>query len=273
MFSKFFSSARSILKPSLQTTSKSGNVTRSPNMVSTRRQVAAAEESQSDMGDAIVAGTPVSTSRKRSRKSIQDDTVTTTKGSSPAKKRKLPVRGGKEGEQAETHIHTHVAVQIPVSSVTPSSAEKPSRENSAPSSGRKGKNKGASRKRMEVQDSDHDNGDDSVHSSEEETPRPSRKPKSTSTKEAPGKAKQETAATASSAKPKHKKFGSEEPETKLPEEKVLRKSPVELLEPEDETSDDEAPEELVTEDAGQQAKRDLQAAAKALEEYMFTSVC
>ncbi|RDW65364.1 hypothetical protein BP5796_10056 [Coleophoma crateriformis] len=234
-------------------------------MVSTRRQAAAAEEIQSDVGNTIVVQTPASTSRKRSRKSTQDDMMTPTKRSSPAKKRKLPVPAGNEGEQMETHTHTHIAVEIPVSSVAPNSAKGSSRETSSSSPERKGENNVAPQDGLEIQDSDHDNEDDLVGNMEEKAPRASRKSQSLSAKRSSGKASEEAAAKDFAARPKHRKFGSDEPEIELPETE-LQIHTAESLESENESSDDEAPEEVVTQNAGQEARRDLKAAAKALEE-------
>lgn len=67
-------------------------------------------------------------------------------------------------------------------------------------------------------------------------------------------------------KPKHRKFGSEEPVMEIPSSDPIDNEDIE--EGEESSSDDEAPEEVGTKEAAEDAKKVVRAAAKAIEQYV-----
>ncbi|KAL3419245.1 hypothetical protein PVAG01_09467 [Phlyctema vagabunda] len=274
MFSKIFSSARSIFTPATvpateRTLRRKSSRTE---MVTTRGQkgkAAAAEDAQSSIGDLTVVQTPASSSRKRQRSARKGDTTPAIKESepSPTKKRKLPVRSKGDDEPVETH--THIAVEIPVTSITPGSVRKTAAsahviENTVEHADHTTPEKTV----VEIKDSDEEEEEEPavLVSSKKTTPsRATSSVKKTPQRKEQVKDMSDGSATKSGTpKPKHKKFGSEEPEDESA--KILEPAANQEAQSEDDGSDDEAPEEVVTQDAAETVRKNLKEAAKVAEE-------
>lgn len=71
-------------------------------------------------------------------------------------------------------------------------------------------------------------------------------------------------------KPKHRRFGSEEPVVEIPSSDPIDNNDIE--ESEESDSDNEAPEEVGTREVAEEAKNAVRAAAKAVEQYVQSSL-
>jgi hypothetical protein len=276
MLSRLLTSAKSIFSSTSQTESQnSGGSTEISEEMVTTRQKGKIAVIDLDAEDTITVETPRS-SRKRQRNSSGDgdgvpaDNVVV--GSASKKQKILPVRA-KDDESPTTN--TRVVVEIPVSKVAENLKEN---DTSSPKSA---KESPKPQEIIEIEDSEASDeglgGGDALGSSDEsEAPReeqatPKSKPMSKAAAQAIalGTPKQKQAvippssATIPRATPKHKRFGSEEPEVEI------FSTAVERIEPEEESSDDdEAPEVVETQAAQKSIELKTREAARAIEEYV-----
>jgi U3 small nucleolar RNA-associated protein 16 len=261
-----------------------------PTMVTTRRQSGSNSDPATDVSSALESlpqDVRSAGSKKRRRPqaadeptppAVQDDSAHAT----TRKRQKLPVR-----EKDEEHFerHTHIAVEIPVRDITQDNAPMWA----APEQGKfKGKRVLAEDKpsNPEVQEGDNQNGDEPeegrslspvpqeaadevalLHGTSGKTLRErGRRMKAGSRLERNMKLTPEpikVADTSKTAKPKHKRFDSEEPAAEEFDQVVKDEAEVEE---EDESSDDDAPEVVATQDAQEKAIVTARSAAKAVEE-------
>lgn len=274
MLSRLLNSAKSIFTSTSQTDSQQSRESTgvSEEMVTTRQKGKIAVIDL-DAEDTITVETRRS-SRKRQRKTgdgdgTADDTVAV--GSASKKQKILPVRA-KDDESPTTK--TRLVVEIPVSRMADTLKE------NTMSSPKSVKESPKAREIIEIEDSEDSDGDlegielgsgdeSEVPEVEQITP----KAKTMSKAEAQAmalatpKRKQQVvapwSATLPRVTPKHKKFGSEEPEIEF------FSTAVEKIEPEEESSDDdEAPEVVETQAAQKSIELKSREAARAIEEYV-----
>jgi U3 small nucleolar RNA-associated protein 16 len=295
MLSKLFNSAVTFFHPAPPTkgTQKKQLGTKSPlrEMVTTRGQSGKhAIDTGSIADDAKVVGTP-SSSRKRQRKAGNPEVLELRDSGdarTPAtKKQKILSTDGGETRSSITKKGKALPVRAK-DDETPSRntravVEIPAFRGGLGSSGRKSrKPRESPEKEEEPQKSDVDTSrveevPDSESESNNDKPGPksskSPKPRGNKKMEQKGSVNKETSEATEAisspanipAKPKHKRFGSEEPETlEVPEVEVFSTAP-EILELEDESSDDDAPEVVGAQEALETAKLREREAAKAVE--------
>lgn len=274
MFSKLFTSARTLLDRAPQSTgSELGQSDTADKMVTTRRQSGKHTIDETDEEDTTQLE-PHSSSRKRQKSSARsggseqlDDEGTATPA---AKKQKvLPVRA-KDDELPKRN--TRVVVEIPVSQIgleysgkSNTSPKLPQREASTTEDVEEVEDieddVAVPSSRLEIPDSESDDDNSELGESVEkaDTPSPEKaQPKTTSLNTTSPK----ISGSPSAPKSKHKRFGSEEPE----EEVEIYSTAIDLVESEDESSDDDAPEVVGAHEALDQAKLKEREAAKAVEE-------
>lgn len=206
-----------------------------------------------------MAETPGTSPRKRQRSTKKTQTISllTDDEASPTGNRKLPVRT-KDGDEEAPQIHTHLAVEIPVSKLVPGSATRSTRSKQA------GKIPDTEPRAVaEIQDSEFD---------EEEFESPVKLKSPGNVKMSPGKAEESkkdvgksSSAAPRTVEPKHKRFGSQEPgfEGLIP---TSKEESIDEVESDAGDSDDDGPEEVVTQDAEERVKKSLRDTARALEE-------
>ncbi|KFY10156.1 hypothetical protein V492_05149 [Pseudogymnoascus sp. VKM F-4246] len=235
--------ARSVTK---QTAKKP--VTPKSTMVTTRRQSGAAA-ALANPDDSNVPTELLSTSaKKRQRSELSKKAAEGEDTDTPTKRRKLPVRN--KGENAPEVTESHLAVEIPVRELseepaapTPTAKSKKSTPKSTP----KGKKNAAAVDTEPATESASSKG-----RKEDDDSKINDSPAVVSTPV---------------AKPKHKKFGDNDPIEVVaapePEPERIQE------EDEDESSDDDAPEEVGAEAAQSKAMGAAREAAKAAEQYVY----
>jgi len=268
MLSKLFTSAKNLLIATAQpeSTKSSGSTSASvdEDMVTTRKQ------SGKDASENSIVAETVNSSRKRQKRKMEQDVqeIAEVEGLGSAGKRKnvLPVRA-KDEEVPRTN--TRVVVEIPVSSA---------RAYSNPNLAVDSIEKDAPKEPVVIEISDSEleeansEDDESEAEGEDTAPgEPKSQPSSTEKNRNEGSATQPAWAspipttksqegTTSAAKPKHKKFGSEEPEVEF------FSTAAERLESEESSEEDEAPEVVGAQDALESARAQTRDAARAAEE-------
>jgi hypothetical protein len=296
MLSKLFNSAVTFFHsaPPTKGTQKKQLGTRSPlrEMVTTRGQSGKhAIDTGSIADDAKVVGTPGS-SRKRQRKAGNSEALELrdngdartpatkkqkilstdggeTRSSSAKKGKALPVRA-KDDETPNRK--TRAVVEIPAFQGGLGSSGRKSkkpREEVPENEEEPQKNDADTSRVEEVPDSESESNDNKSEPKPSKSPKPrgnkKMKQKDSVNKETPEVTEAISSPANIPAKPKHKRFGSEEPETpEVPEAEVFSTAP-EILESEDESSDDDAPEVVGAQEALETAKLREREAAKAVE--------
>jgi U3 small nucleolar RNA-associated protein 16 len=222
-------------------------------MVTTRRQsgnnatLGGGDESLENVDLPKELQSPASRKRRRAQAAdvVMEEKLSTPSSASKRQK-KLPVRS-KDGESVEKQ--TKFSSEIPISEAKGGKSAK-----NTPV--KKGK---AGAKAVPVHDEE-----DVVEEEATNIPQSTKSPRSKKINNAPiaNPAKIETPAK-SSAKPKHKRFGSEDPVEPV----VLGTAPApEVEDSEEESSDDDAPEVIGAQDAEEKVRAAAQEAAKAAEQ-------
>jgi hypothetical protein len=264
MLSRLFASAKSLLNlpPQIENTSDSETKVAYEEMVTTRRMGKPAEDGGDD---SIVVEMPKS-SKKRQRKSGSVDDLKSEEigasGSASKRVKQLPVRVKEDDSPSRS---ARLVVEIPVGKL-PTEARGSSVARSSVSPVPKEVNEIANSEGSEdFEDIDQEPEDASEESEKEQettskTNRGSMSPKpSPGTHKEPNPVKEESSPRPAAAKPKHKRFGSEEPEVEF------FSTAVERVESEDDSSDDdEAPEVVGAQAAQKSVELKARDAAKAI---------
>lgn len=229
-------------------------------MVTTRGQTGKhASQEETSGEDTIVVEVPRS-SRKRSRKvgEEQDLEMADQEVSMSAKRQKaLPLREKDDDEPKNTGVMLEKPVRsIPVElREVKEDAEGSEAEEDDEEDGQQ--NRPAEEVQLEISNSESDAGSDVF---EEPSRRDPTLPMKENKSMAPSKKVPVT--TPLSVKPKHKRFGSEEPEL----EPEFFSTAIEIIELDEGSSDDDAPEVVGAQDAMESAQSQARDAAKAVEE-------
>ncbi|OBT55838.1 hypothetical protein VE04_03755 [Pseudogymnoascus sp. 24MN13] len=260
MFSRILSSARNIVpfnkhdeaaknekkspggrSLTKQTTEKKSGTPKST-MVTTRRQSgASATLINPDDSSANVPNELLSESAKKRRRTELSKKAATEEAT-PATRRTVPVRN--KDENSPGVAQSHLAVEIPVKELSeePTATPTAKSKKATPKSTPKGK--------RNAKPADAEPAEESATSTEQKE-----------------LAEKDTIATAvvdaPVAKPKHKKFGDNDP---VEDVAALEPEPERIQEDEDESSDDDAPEEVGAEAAQSKALGAAREAAKAAEQ-------
>jgi U3 small nucleolar RNA-associated protein 16 len=262
MLSKFFNSARNLFVPPPQASNHEYAVdgAAEAEMVTTRSRNTSQEDGSGEE-NTIVVEMP-SSSRKRSRKNVEeseDDGEEEEEVVVPAKKQKiLPLR---ERDEVGVNRHTRVVVEIPVMSL-PVDVRSPRAdlEEDVEEFGEESEDDEAVEEiqkeplRLEIADSESDGEEEDDETPEPELP--------SNKKARPSKFIEEPLSTPASTKPKHKRFGSEELEV----EPEFFSTAAEIVDSDEESSDDDAPEVVGAQDAMERAQSKAREAAEAAEE-------
>lgn len=272
MLSKLFSSARYLFNPILQVENYEEPQIEDTNteMVTTRGQHGKNAASQGSEGldgsgeDATVFDVPRS-SRKRSRKATDEDEMEEVEGEvekTPKKQKILPLR---EKDEDKPSKNTRVVVEIPVSSIpeelqdvkggVESDQHEDAESGEEESSDVEGEEEAT---QLEIADSGSESVDESEAPKEPTGPSPALPKKQTK----PSSSFKISESTTMAAQPKYKRFGSEEPEP----EPELFSTAKEIIESDEESSDDDAPEVLGAQDALRSAQSKARDTAKVVEE-------
>ncbi|OBT71555.1 hypothetical protein VF21_09577 [Pseudogymnoascus sp. 05NY08] len=228
--------ARSLTK---QTTEKKSGTPKST-MVTTRRQSGASATLINPDDSSNVPIELLSESAKKRRRTELSKKAATEE-ETPTKRRKLPVRN--KDENSPGVAQSHLAVEMPVGELSEESTATPTAmsKKATPKSTPKGK--------RNAKAADKEPAEESTGSTEQ--------------KELAEKNTIATAVDAPVAKPKHKKFGDNDPVEVVA---VPEPEPERIQEDEDESSDDDAPEEVGAEAAQSKALGAAREAAKAAEQ-------
>lgn len=275
MLSKLFISTKNLFNSTPQantsTNDEQSNKRASKEMVTTRGQRGNHTfEKETSVEDYIVVDTPRS-SRKRQRNTREDvDPISADEEEelvqTPVKKQKaLPLRE-KDDDEPRRNKNTRAVVEIPVSSipVDPQTIREDISQNAtAEDSGRElvaeadtEESDFTEEAPLEISDSESDNGREAIEEPLKPTPSlPKKQNKSTASPK-------KSSTTSTLVEPKHKRFGSGEPE---PEPEFFSTA-VEIIQSDEESSDEDAPEEVGAQDALKSAQSKARDAAKAVEE-------
>jgi U3 small nucleolar RNA-associated protein 16 len=227
-------------------------------MVVTRRSSRIASANGTPQSD---VGTPTGVStRKRSRaqgsESVEDIVAASPMASK--KQRKLPMR---KKDEESVKQHSHLEVIIPASKVNEGAKYEAVEEKETETQG------GSQDEDAAQEDETTQAASEIANSSDEEPVAEEPVKKSADNKSKKNQKKKESKpapeSTAQPSKPKHKRFGSEEP---VPETPAAVET-VQEDEFEEESSDDDAPEVVGANEAAEKAQRLSREAAKAAEEY------
>jgi hypothetical protein len=254
MLSRLLNSAKSLFNPVPEienNNQRDETVKISVDMVRTRQRGKAASDE-----DSIVVELPTSP-RKRQRKSTDEADLAVDHVESPGsalKKQKLPVRAK---DEETPNRSTRLVVEIPVSTINLGGRLSPGSKISP-----------KSKEIVEIEDSEEsDEGPEIVDKDSEDEHEASEHkeeiPNLNINSESPKKGENRLTngdQKADAVKPKHKRFGSEEPEVEF------FSTAVEKIESEDESSDDDAPEVVETQAAQKDAELKARDAARAIEE-------
>jgi U3 small nucleolar RNA-associated protein 16 len=264
MLSKLFNSARNILNPIPQTNNTSEEQSSeeiTKEMVTTRGQRGKhAPEKEISGEDAVVPDVSRS-SRKRQRqnkdeidlRSADEEVIST-----PAKKQKvLPLR---EKDDDGPNKHTRVVVEIPVSKIPVELQNVKEDISQSAEAESLMEEDGEESEMVPLEISDLESEDGSEASEARTKPSPTLPNTKKQNKSMASPSVSET--TPMSNQPKHKRFGSEEPG---PEPEFFSTA-AEIIESDEESSDDDAPEVVGMQDALKRAKSKARDAAKAVEE-------
>jgi hypothetical protein len=258
-----------------------------PTMVTTRRQTRSNSDPATDVSsdlESLPQDVPSASSKKRRRPQAADQSTSreTQDESITRKRQKLPVR---EKDESQFERHSHIAVEIPVMDI----AQDNTSMQTAPEQGI------FKEKRSWAEDKPSNSefhGEDNQNEEEpEDGHRPSPMAKeavdedatlleiSEKTSRERGRHKKvgskpesstkltaepvKVADASKTAKPRHKRFDSEEPAVEEFDQVVEEEAKVEE---EDKSSDDDAPEVVATHDAQEKAMVTARSAAKAVEE-------
>jgi hypothetical protein len=285
MLSKFLQYAQNILTFQLPVSladTETEALQSDPTMVATRRQTGG--NSTSPALESLPQDTPSAGSKKRRRLQVADESTSfaTQDGSITQKRQKLPVR---EKDEPQFERHSHIVVEIPVRDITQDNTPMWT----APEQGLfRGKRALAEDKpsNSEVQGKNNQNGEEpegdhrpspvAKEAMSEDATFPGASGKTSRErgrqKEVSSKPKRDSKLTmepvkvvdaSKNAKPKHKRFDSEEPAAEELDQVVEGQARVEK---EDESSDDDAPEVVATHDAQEKAIITARNAAKAVME-------
>ncbi|ELR07278.1 hypothetical protein VC83_09457 [Pseudogymnoascus destructans] len=264
MFSRILSSARNIVpfnkhdeaaknekkSPGGRSLAEKKSGTSKSTMVTTRRQSGpSATLINADDSNANVPNELLSESaKKRRRTELSKKAATEEETGTPTKRRKLPVRNKDENSPAVAQ--SHLAVEIPVKELP----EEPTAPTPAAKS-KKATLKSTPKGKRNAKSVDTEPGSETVSSTEQ---------KELAEKGTIAKASDAPAVVdAPVAKPKHKKFGDNDPVEVVA---ALEPEPERIQEDEDESSDDDAPEEVGAEAAQSKALGAAREAAKAAEQ-------
>lgn len=274
MLSRLFTSAKTLLKPTSQTqgTGDSDTSIAEEEMVTTRQMGRPAEDV---LEDSIVVEIPTpESSRKRQRGSVdgednEEEHDVDISESASKRVKQLPVR---VKDDDESHIRsTRLVVEIPVSKSLLQQTRGSSVARSSKSPVVKPVDEIADSEESEdeeakVVDNDFEN-EDEISREEKETPEvnsvlktPEISPKKLPSTQNHQDSIEEVLPNSAAVKPKHKRFGSEEPEAEI------FSTAAEKIEIEEESSDeDDAPEVVGTQAAQKTAELKARDAAKAID--------
>ncbi|KFY27209.1 hypothetical protein V493_03641 [Pseudogymnoascus sp. VKM F-4281 (FW-2241)] len=278
MFSRILSSARNIVpfnkhdqaaenekkspggRSLTKHTADKKSITPKSTMVTTRRQSGASatliNPDDSSVPDELLSAS----AKKRRRTELSRKAATEADAGTPTKRRRLPVRTKDENSPDVTQ--SHLAVEIPVRELS----EEPTASTPSAKSN-KGTPKSTPKGKRNTGVVDTESTGETASTTEQKEPAGKEIISKDSTKAEVGHSQNNgslTAVDAPVAKPKHKKFGDNDPVEAVaaPEPEAERIQE----EDEDESSDDDAPEEVGAEAAQSKAKGAAREAAKAAEQ-------